>query len=164
MKKFIFSLSLLALLSSCESDSVAESESNAKTTNDSELSSRIRIKFMIGIGANLEKPRLGCKDGWGICEVRIGIASIGVERMASTSFGVSSDDFIYVKFLDNRDIEDRVMRIESGDEIITISRDIVNEFARDGYDISRIKLTPGSYRLEEDENNVSFVKIPFQRY
>jgi hypothetical protein len=160
-KKMIWAGVLIACsattLISCSTDETPKS-SSVKETAVGNAADRIRIKFTIGLSANLEKPSRGCDSGWGVCSVTIGLVNVGFERI---NFGVSSDNYLYFAF-DHDQVEGEVVSIEAGDEYIRIDDEIVREYANDDFDISNIQLVRGDYPVVYDSSSDKYVvRIPF---
>ena len=152
------------LSDSCSNDEVMSNESSVNQVdfNESYLQ-KIRIKFMIGLSANLERPSKDCKDGFGICEVTIGIVNIGVEKAANINMGVSDDNFLHFE-IDGKDLEENSIKIESGDEFINIGQEVKDFFNKEELDISNIKLVKGEYNAVLDVDSGKYlIKIPFEK-
>ncbi|MFC4816544.1 hypothetical protein [Flavobacterium sp. GCM10023249] len=162
-KKIIGAGALIACcaitLFSCSTDEPASKSTLVnESAIDGNAASRFRIKFMIGLSANLEKPSRGCDSGWGICEVTIGIVNIGFDRI---NMGVSSDNYLHFAF-DRDQVEEETLTIESGDELIKFDQAIVEEFAKEDFDIANIALVRGTYDVRYDEASDKYIaKIPF---
>lgn len=163
MKTFLKAGLLLALISiftiSCSNE---ESLSNDNTSLRNEsLQRKIKIKFMIGLSANLEKPSEDCKSGWGVCSVTIAIVNIGVER--KINMGVSDDNYLHFE-IDATDIEGSTMEIKDGDQQITFGEEVINYFEKEDLDISSIALVKGKYGVNYDSSSDKYlIKIPFTR-
>lgn len=165
-KSLLISLFLVLAISftSC-SEEGTDSQETKKIEFDNTLSSqeRIRVKFMIGLTANLEKPSNNCRDGWGVCEVTIGIVNVGFYRAAN--IGISDDNNFYLEISEASAIENQTMQIEEGDEYITLHPDIITYFQQENIDISSIRFIKGEYPVTyNSETDTHIVKIPFERY
>ncbi len=166
LKSSFAAILLSASIVSCDNDeskiNTVENTpvNNSFTTANNSLLNRIRIKFMISIGANLERPSLGCDSGFGICEIRIGLASIGFDKV---NFGVSDDNHIHL-VMERESVEEEFITISEGDESITLDQDVVTFFKKEGFDIANIKLVRGQYAVKEEVGTGKYtVAIPFEK-
>lgn len=151
-------------LTSCTDEEISTVRTNKIESNNSfDTQEKIRVKFMIGLWANLEKPSLQCREGWGVCDITIGIVNIGIYRTAN--IGISDDNNFYLEIPESSAIENSTMKIETGDEYITLDPQIVTYFQDENIDISRIRFVRGEYPVTyNSETDTHTVKIPFERY